>query len=79
MAVVLAVRNVDSLRFCQSSREARRDHAHGTRVPTNTAPRHPETSRVIRSPRRQPRVIPMSVPTRLHVQTRRGYFAITAR
>ena len=51
----------------------------GTTVPRNVAPRDPDTSNSTKSACAQPSTTPPIAPPRLHHQTCRGYFAITAR
>ena len=71
MAVVLAVRNVDSFRFRRSSGGARRYQRPGTTVPRKAPPIEAATSSDIQAPRpatsraRTPR----AAPTRVHHQT----------
>src|SRR5206468_12992569 len=70
MAVVLAVRNVDSLRLRRSSGDTRRYQSPGTTVPISVPPMEPATSSEAQSsPSYQPSAKPMMKPTRLHHHT----------
>src|ERR687892_2246194 len=55
IAVVFAVRETDSLMFCQSSGEVRTCQNQGTSVPAKVAPRDAETNKVTKPPRGEPR------------------------
>ena len=80
IAVVLAVRKVDSLRFRRSSGETRRYQSPGTTVPRNVPPIAPATASEAQGScfHRRART-PRGRPARLHHHTARAYRAITAR
>src|SRR5215475_2320326 len=70
IAVVLAVRKVDSLMLRRSSAEVRKYQRPGTTVPTNVPPMEPATtSEAQSSPCHQPSETPTTKPTRLHHHT----------
>src|SRR5205814_2727081 len=70
IAVVFAVRNVDSFMLRRSSGETRRYHRPGTTVPTSVPAMEPATSSEAQSsPSYHPSAMPMTKPTRLHHQT----------
>ena len=80
IAVVFAVRNVDSLMFCRSSGEVRRYQSPGTTAPRRVPPIEPATTSEARSsPSYTPSTTPTTKPTRLHHRTGRMKRAITAR
>ena len=73
MAVVLAVRNVDSFRLRRSSSEVGSRRRPGPTVPASVPPMAAETSRAMgEAPRHHPSPAPATAPARDHHPTSRG-------